>query len=161
MSKTPMTIEIDGERFVCQPESWQQLDAISLSDTQFHVLENGKRQLIEVLEFDLHNRTCLLNVDGEVKRATLIRELDLQIERMGLNAIQETIHKSLEAPMPGLVTQIHVQAGDAVEKGMPLVILEAMKMENVITAPHAATIKTVHVQKGHAVEKGGTLIEFA
>lgn len=161
MSKTPMTIEIDGERFVCQPESVQQLDAIALSDTQFHVLENGKRHLIEVLEFDLHNRTCLLNVDGEVKRATLIRELDLQIERMGLNAIQETILKSLDAPMPGLVTQVHVQAGDSVEKGTPLVILEAMKMENVITAPHAATIKTVHVQKGQAMEKGGALIEFA
>jgi biotin carboxyl carrier protein len=161
MSSTSMTIEIDGQRFICQPEAWHQLDAIALDDTHFHVLENGKRHLIEVLEFDLHNRTCLLNVDGEVKRATLIRELDLQIERMGLNAVQEAILKSLDAPMPGLVTQIHVQPGDSVEKGTPLVILEAMKMENVITAPHAAVIKAVHVQKGQAVEKGGTMIEFA
>jgi biotin carboxyl carrier protein len=155
-----MTIDIEGQRFTCTPEERQQLDCISLDSTHFHVLEQGRRHLIEVIELDISKRTCLLKVDGELKRATLIRDLDLQIERMGLNAVQETTLKSLEAPMPGLVSAIHVQPGDAIEKGSPLLILEAMKMENVITAPHAATVKTVYVSRGQAVDKGATLIDF-
>ena len=160
MSESIMTIDIEGQRFTCTADERRQLDCIALDANHFHVLEQGKRHLIEVMEFDLGKRTCLLKVDGELKRATLIRDLDLQIERMGLNVVQETTLQSLEAPMPGLVTAIHVQPGDRIEKGSSLLILEAMKMENVITAPHAAVIKSILVTKGQAVEKGSTLIAF-
>ena len=160
MQATSMIIEIDGHRFTCVADEWRELDCIAIDDNHYHLLENGKRHLIEVMEFDLVSRSCLLKVDGEIKRATLIRDLDLQIERMGLNAVQETKLRSLEAPMPGLVSSIHVKHGDTVEKGSPLLILEAMKMENVITAPHTAINKTVLVQQGQAVEKGTALIEF-
>ena len=161
MHAPDLIIEIDGHRFTCTAAEWRALDCIAIDESHYHLLENGKRHLIEIMEFDLHRRTCLLKVDGEIKRATRIRDLDLQIERMGLNAVQETRLKALEAPMPGLVSSIHAQAGDAVEKGSPLLILEAMKMENVITAPHAATVKTVLVKQGQAVEKGSLLIEFS
>jgi biotin carboxyl carrier protein len=64
------------------------------------------------------------------------------------------------APMPGLVTGIKIAAGQEVEKGTPLLILEAMKMENVIVAPHQAIIKEIKVTPGQAVEKGAVLLEF-
>jgi biotin carboxyl carrier protein len=62
--------------------------------------------------------------------------------------------------MPGLVTGIKTEAGKEVEKGTPLLILEAMKMENVIVAPHQAIIKEIKVIAGQAVEKGAVLLEF-
>ncbi len=62
--------------------------------------------------------------------------------------------------MPGLLLDIKVQEGQEVQKGEILLILEAMKMENVIKAPTDARIKHIKVQKGQTVEKNQLLIEF-
>jgi biotin carboxyl carrier protein len=62
--------------------------------------------------------------------------------------------------MPGLVIKLLAEPGTKVQKGDPLLILEAMKMENVIKAIGDATVKSVGVTQGEAVEKGHLLIEF-
>lgn len=67
---------------------------------------------------------------------------------------------SLEAPMPGVVTRVLVAAGDAVEKGQPLMALEAMKMEHVIRAPREGVVKRVAARPGEMVNGGIALIEF-
>ncbi|MEM1216899.1 MAG: biotin/lipoyl-containing protein, partial [Bacteroidota bacterium] len=64
------------------------------------------------------------------------------------------------APMPGLILDVLVAAGQAVEKGTPLVILEAMKMENVLKAAGPGTVKAIAVQQGAAVDKKQLLIEM-
>jgi len=160
LPSTPVTVEIDSQRFQWLPEEWRDLDCIATGENEFHVIENGKSHWITVLEFDLRSRSCVLKVDGEIKQVKFLRELDLMIERMGLNAVQVNQLKNLIAPMPGLVTGIKTGAGQEVEKGTPLLILEAMKMENVIVAPHQAIIKEIKVIAGQAVEKGTVLLEF-
>ena len=112
------------------------------------------------MDFDLANRLCTLKVDGEIKKVAFLRDLDLLIEKMGLNSTQSKKQSVLHAPMPGLVTSIKITQGQEVEKGNPLLILEAMKMENVITAPHHAIIKQINVMVGQAVDKGAVLVEF-
>lgn len=67
---------------------------------------------------------------------------------------------TLKAPMPGLVVRVSVEAGTKVEAGAPLVVLEAMKMENELRASAAGVVKGVKVQAGQAVEKGQVLVEF-
>jgi biotin carboxyl carrier protein len=67
---------------------------------------------------------------------------------------------SVSAPMPGLILEIHVRIGQAVNENDPLLILEAMKMENVITSPRDGIIKSISVKKGDAVDKNQLLIEF-
>lgn len=67
---------------------------------------------------------------------------------------------ALVAPMPGLVVRVSVAAGDAVQAGQGIVVMEAMKMENELRAPAAATVKSVLVEAGKAVEKGAILVEF-
>ena len=62
--------------------------------------------------------------------------------------------------MPGLVLEIMVKAGDEVKKGDALLILEAMKMENVLKATGDGTVKSVSVSKGAPVDKGTILIEM-
>lgn len=66
----------------------------------------------------------------------------------------------LEAAMPGLVLDVLVQPGDAVEQGQPLVLLSAMKMELRVAAPTAGTVKAVHCTAGEVVERGQVLVEL-
>jgi biotin carboxyl carrier protein len=66
----------------------------------------------------------------------------------------------LKAPMPGLVVRVQVQPGEQVAAGDPLVVLEAMKMENELKAGAPGTVKLVRVAPGEAVEKGQVLVEF-
>lgn len=62
--------------------------------------------------------------------------------------------------MPGVVKELRVAPGDTVAAGQPLLILEAMKMENEIRAPIDGVVATIHVETGQAVEKGADLIEL-
>jgi 3-methylcrotonyl-CoA carboxylase alpha subunit len=68
---------------------------------------------------------------------------------------------TLTTAMPGLVTAILVQVGDAVERGAPLVILEAMKMEMRITAPYAGRVSKVACSVGQVVTPGALLVEIS
>jgi len=70
------------------------------------------------------------------------------------------ISPTLRAPMPGRVVRIFVSPGDSVEKGSPLLILEAMKMENEFVSPRAGVVRTVSVETGQTVESGVDLIEI-
>ncbi|HVH08240.1 MAG TPA: biotin/lipoyl-containing protein [Gemmatimonadales bacterium] len=67
----------------------------------------------------------------------------------------------VRAPMPGLVVRVEVAAGQRVDPGAGLVVVEAMKMENELRAPHAGTVETVHVAAGQTVEKGMPLVTLA
>jgi biotin carboxyl carrier protein len=64
----------------------------------------------------------------------------------------------LVAPMPGRVVAVHVRPGDRVEPGAPLVVLEAMKMENEFRATTAGTVSQVTVSPGQAVNAGDLLV---
>ena len=66
----------------------------------------------------------------------------------------------LTAPMPGKVVALLVLPGPKVEKGTPLLILEAMKMEHTITAPAAGTVKAFCYAAGEQVADGAALVEF-
>jgi len=70
-------------------------------------------------------------------------------------------HGGLRATMPGRVLVVHVKAGDEVAKGAPLVVLEAMKMEQTITAPSAGKIDRVLCDVGDQVREGAELLAFA
>ena len=69
--------------------------------------------------------------------------------------------QSMSAPMPGVVLKLLVAPGTAVEKGTPLLILEAMKMEHTITAPHAGTVVAFHCREGELVQPGVELVEMS
>ncbi len=64
---------------------------------------------------------------------------------------------TIRAPMPGLVANVLAQVGDEVSRGQPIVVLEAMKMENDLTTPRAGVVKSIRVGKGQTVNQGETL----
>jgi biotin carboxyl carrier protein len=67
---------------------------------------------------------------------------------------------SLSASMPGQVTKVLVSAGDSVQRGQPLLVLEAMKMEIKIAAPHDGRVVQVLVRPGEVVDRGQGLVEM-
>lgn len=69
--------------------------------------------------------------------------------------------KTITAYMPGRVVAVAVAVGDAVAAGQPLVVLEAMKMQNEIQAERAGTVTRLHVASGQAVEGGDPLVEIS
>jgi 3-methylcrotonyl-CoA carboxylase alpha subunit len=66
----------------------------------------------------------------------------------------------VRAPMPGLVKQVRVSAGDAVSKGDALAVLEAMKMEHTLTAPRDAVVAAVNAGEGEQVQDGDLLVSL-
>jgi len=71
---------------------------------------------------------------------------------------EERVGGSILAPMPGRITSILVKEGEAVEAGTPLLILEAMKMQNELTSPTSGLVKSIHVREGDAVKKDSLLL---
>lgn len=92
------------------------------------------------------------------------------IETKVLSALQEKAANLMEAkhpghsatilksPMPGMIIKIRKEAGEEIEQGDSLLILEAMKMENDIRAPVSGRIKEIKIKEGQAVEKGIPLL---
>ena len=137
-------------------------------------------------EIRIGNRT--LDVDGAIGRAMRVRiggrpvegsvrrdGLDFLVElhgtayrfrprdpraprlaRRGGNA--ERIRGELHAPMPGLVVEVLVEKGDAVEAGQPVVVVEAMKMQNALAAPIRGRVSAVAAAKGASVDTGALLL---
>jgi len=77
---------------------------------------------------------------------------------MGLEEAGTAGAKELRAPMPGKVLEVLVQEGEDVREGDPMLVLEAMKMENVLRAGADGAIGSILVAPGEAVEKGAVLI---
>jgi glutaconyl-CoA/methylmalonyl-CoA decarboxylase subunit gamma len=64
------------------------------------------------------------------------------------------------AHIPGVIQAVRVKPGDAVRRGAPLLVLEAMKMANDLTAPLDGTVRAVHVHTGQMVARGECLLEL-
>ena len=68
---------------------------------------------------------------------------------------------AMTAPMPGTILRVLVNIGDEVKENQPLMILEAMKMENEVVANHAGKVAGIHVNQGQVVNAGDALITIA
>ena len=77
-----------------------------------------------------------------------------------VSGARESGPSRLTAPIPGKVVAVKVAEGDAVEPGQPLVVLEAMKMENELAAEQAGSVAAIHVADGDTVDGGQVLVEI-
>jgi biotin carboxyl carrier protein len=124
---------------------------IKLDGKKYHGELVADQSELGLLTIRINHRTF------EVKKAHV---LDALIAAMGLDQPKLRKLKEMQAPMPGRVTAIHVEIGQQVEPGAPLLSLEAMKMENVLKAEGIGVVSAIAIQEGDVVEKGAVLIHF-
>jgi biotin carboxyl carrier protein len=139
------------------PITW---DVAKISDQYFHVIYHNKSYKAELVKHDSVTKTVMLKINGHKYTVTLKDQFDLLLEKMGMSVSSSNKINFIKAPMPGLIIDLKVKAGDVVKAGDQLLILEAMKMENIIKAQGEGSVKSVKVIKGDSVEKGQVLIEF-
>jgi hypothetical protein len=137
-----------------------EIDSIDLKEGHFNILKNYKSYNAEIVSFDADEKTYKIKVNGNVYTVKVKDRFDLLLQSMGMDALATKKVNELKAPMPGLVLDVRVKVGDVIKKGEPLVVLEAMKMENVLKSVADVTIKKIAIEKGNAVEKNQVLIFF-
>ena len=148
------------EEFEITREDIEGLDVHRLAPDLFHVLDGNRGVNAKVLEADYDAKRFTLLMDGRKVEIQLRDPVEIQVREMGLDVLETAHAKEIVAPMPGLVLSIDVAEGDTVAAGDTLVILEAMKMENVLSSPGDGVVSEIKVQSGQAVEKSQVLIVF-
>jgi biotin carboxyl carrier protein len=136
------------------------LDAISVGDSKFHILKDNKSYKAVIVASDFISKKYTVKVNNTTYEVAISDDLDILIQNMGIERGRTKIVNAIKAPMPGLILEINVEVGQEVKENEPLLILEAMKMENSFLSPRDGIIKSIVVQKGMAVDKGQLLIEF-
>lgn len=135
-------------------------DLIAINERTFHILHNNQSYEATILEADIPTKTVHVQIGQNTYRVALKDKFDLLAEQLGFSNLSSQKLNYVKAPMPGLVLDVMVKAGDEVQKGDSVLILEAMKMENVIKAEGNAVVKSVTINQGDAVEKNQVMIEF-
>ena len=125
-----------------------------------HVLHKHGSYKVKMVRFDKENKTCIIQVNNHEYFVSVEDRFDALLHQLGMDNINNYKVNDLKAPMPGLVLSIMVEPGDSVKKGEGLMVLEAMKMENIIRTSADGIVKSIDVKKSEAVEKNQVLIKF-
>lgn len=144
----------------------------------FEVVMGSERRRVDLVQLDgavvslryvedgrSFSLSCERGNDRRWRVAVGERDFDIEVltpvEAIESTAAVASIGPSrLTAPIPGKVVKVHVRVDDEVEAGQPLVVLEAMKMENELTAQQAGRVIAVHVEPGQIIDTGGLLVEL-
>ena len=150
----------DGRVEQVAPGSEESWDWKQLAPGVFDVRMGNRNVRIERMDGPDPKGNIAVRVNGVVQTLQVLNQQQLLLESMGMTASAETQEKQVESPMPGKILQVMVSPGAEVGEGDSLLVLEAMKMENVIRAPRAGIIEEVQARVGEAVEKAAVLVTY-
>ena len=154
-------VKVNGSfDFEITNQDLSKLDALHVSDTTYHILQQHKSFKAEIVNADFNNKHYQVKINNNTYTVNISNALDGLIDSMGFAASATKVIGDIKAPMPGLILEISIKMGQEVKENDTLLILEAMKMENSITSPRDGIIKSILVKQGEAVEKNHLLIEF-
>ena len=128
------------------------VDAVSSGPTIYSVIEDGQHFEAMIDEKGAHGFDVL--VAGRIFH---LEAIDERTKLLAQAAPVASGPQTVAAEMPGKVVKVAVAAGESVRVGQGIVVLEAMKMENEITAPIAGRVKELAVAEGQTVEAGAVL----
>ena len=154
-----LSLDIDEDHHLIKNGHEDQAYSLEVLNDGRYLLRVGLKTYT-VDDITIENRVVHLSLNGQRYSVGIKDEQALLLESLGFTQQLATAQNALKAPMPGKILDVLHQKGDKIKKGDPLVILEAMKMENELTSPSDGEIDLVHVQPGDSVEKNATLIEI-
>ncbi|MEO5647843.1 MAG: acetyl-CoA carboxylase biotin carboxyl carrier protein subunit [Chitinophagaceae bacterium] len=152
-------IVLSGNDFTINglPGSW---DRISIGNGHFHILKDNRSYSCEVLDFVKEKKIFSIRVNGNIYNVQVKDRFDALLKQLGMEGTAVIKVNTIKAPMPGLVLKIMVEEGQELNTGDAVLILEAMKMENIIKSPGTGIVKTIKVKAKDAVEKNQVLVEL-
>ncbi|MFK7935615.1 MAG: acetyl-CoA carboxylase biotin carboxyl carrier protein subunit [Saprospiraceae bacterium] len=156
MPTTTYHAQVNEEQEFALATEKNDLDVLDLGNNEYHIITHQQAFHARVLQ--QNGRTFAIQINGNTYDIQLKDEFDQLVDQLGLSVVKDQMINDITAPMPGLVLSIETKVGDTVEKGDALLILEAMKMENVLKSPGTGTVKSIEVTQGAAVEKGALLV---
>ena len=133
----------------------------SLGPNRYLLVQNGRSVTLEVLEFDARAKFCEVAMNGFVFQVNLEDELDSIVHRIRQQSETTSGDVVLTAPIPGMIKSLSDREGQPIQAGEPILVLEAMKMENAIQAPVDADEVRFHVKPGDRVSKGQKLFTLS
>ncbi len=154
-----VSIRFENEQIIINDEALD-ISFQNQLNGNFIIHQNGEAIKAEVLEVDDAKKKFTIKIANGIYTIDLKDKTDALLEKLGMTHLQNVVIKDIKAPMPGLILDIMVEVGQEVKKGDALMILEAMKMENVLKSTGEGTITSIEVEKGQSVEKNNILIKF-
>jgi biotin carboxyl carrier protein len=151
-------VEVDGDRVTIDGQAHSATLEVIPGTPLRQLLIDGRPLTLSVEA--VGRGRWALTPKGERWEMEVLDERTRHIRSLAGGGDQRRAVGVLKAPMPGLVVRVQVQPGEQVAAGHPLVVLEAMKMENELKAGAPGIVKSVRVAPGEAVEKGQVLVEF-
>jgi biotin carboxyl carrier protein len=144
--------EINGDAF--------SIDTLKVDNRKLHIIRNHKSYNVEIVSSSATEKTFTIKVNGRKYQLEAKDKYDELLKSLGMEIAGSGKINEIKAPMPGLVIEIMVTPGQEIKKGDPVMVLEAMKMENILKSPSDGIVKKINVEKRQAVEKNQVLVNF-
>jgi len=128
--------------------------------SQYSYLLKINNNVYHVTSEKLNGQNYSFTIAGSSYNATVRTNLEEKANEYLQNKAKKNGAEIIKSPMPGLIVKILKDVGDSVEVGEPIILLEAMKMENEIRATASGIVKSISTKENSSVEKGHALLEI-
>ena len=135
-------------------------ECVEVKEGSFHLILNNKSYVADVVNCNFSNKSFDIQINNHVYTVVLKDKYDDLLEQLGMSSGSVKLDKEVKAPMPGRVLELLVEVGETVKEGGGLLVLEAMKMENIIKSPCEGIIKAIVVKQENNVDKNAILVVF-
>lgn len=154
-----LRVDIDGEQKSIDGKPFE-ADIIKFKKGKFHILRNHRYFTAEIVDVNPEEKTFSIKVNNHLYKVSVKDKYDELLHEMGFDSGSAKKGGDVKAPMPGLVLNVMVKVGQKIKQGDSLLVLEAMKMENILKANADGEVKKVIVKKGDKVEKSQVMLSL-
>ncbi len=151
-------VENAEQRLIMKNEKAIDYDIADLGNGRYSLIKDNKAFLVQIGIID---GLYQVRIDGAYFPVQVEDEKKRRLKQLVKSAAGGAAEQEIKAPIPGLVVKVKVKDGQQVKSGETLLILEAMKMENIIKAPCDCTVKSVYVKEKDAVHQNQKLLKLA
>nr|XP_011733205.1 propionyl-CoA carboxylase alpha chain, mitochondrial [Macaca nemestrina] len=151
-SGSTFLVEVDGSK-LSVTSTW------NLALPLLSVSVDGTQRTVQCLSREAGGNMSIQFL-GTVYKVNILTKLAAELNKFMLEKVTEDTSSVLRSPMPGVVVAVSVKPGDTVAEGQEICVIEAMKMQNSMTAGKTGTVKSVHCQAGDTVGEGDLLVEL-
>ncbi len=142
---------VDGGEAIDVVGDWSPADRLLVADM------DGRSRIVQVAK---KGRGWTLTTRGAAHQVQVMPRHVAELARHMIEKVPPDMSRFVLAPMPGLLTRLEVKAGDKVEAGQPVAVVEAMKMENILRAEKSATVKSTAAKAGDSLAVDQIIVEF-